>query len=123
MLVVVTSPAQASAAEPTLARGIFDYACPASASSAKIVAIYWRGSNNAVLRCGTATWGYRHIDGRTADGFDSEIDTAIYNTVRSGRANPNGTKITYVRAGFVVPVETRTFSDGAMMGIITAYHG
>jgi hypothetical protein len=102
-------------------QGIFDSTCDGAAST-KIVKIYINSNDLAViLRCGTSTWGYRHIDQRRADGFNNEIDEAIETTLALGARSSEGTAVVYWFHGFRVVYETKLFNDGIQQGIITAY--
>jgi hypothetical protein len=103
-------------------QGIFDSTCNGAAST-KIVKTYINSNDLAVvLRCGTPTWGYRHIDERRADGFNNEIDDSIEATLMFGSRSSQGTAVVYLYFGFRVVYETKTFNDGIQQGIITAYH-
>ncbi|QDP97738.1 hypothetical protein FOE78_19110 [Microlunatus elymi] len=101
--------------------GIFDSQCSGQPST-YTVEDYVDGSGRVVdLRCGTSSYGYKHIDEGRADGFNDQINNAIINTLEYGTQNPQGTAIKYDYAGFIVIFETSHYSDGAPKGIITAY--
>ncbi|NGO45530.1 hypothetical protein [Streptomyces ureilyticus] len=53
-----------------------------------VVREYFRGPARYTLRCGTSTWGWKHIQHRWNTRFDNKIS----NTIANGRQNyvPNG---------------------------------
>lgn len=86
-------------------QGIFDSTC-SGAPSTKIVKIYTNSNDlSVILRCGTSTWGYRHIDARRADGFNKEIDDSIEVTLMFGSRTSRGTSVVYFFHGFRVVYE------------------
>lgn len=116
-LVTVAAPL-ASAATPSVA------ACAAK-SQEHVVVIYRRGPLAMPLRCGSPTWGFRHIvgHGRWNERFDAS--TAL--TFARGQEYDNGSRYALFDADclerFRVVVNPRAFRgvEFRPQGIVTAY--
>lgn len=58
-----------------------------------IVRNYYRGPAKYVLRCGTKTWGWKHI--KLRHGWNKTMDRKIGSTIWSGQSNSAGGFSTY----------------------------
>ncbi|WP_328666776.1 hypothetical protein OG905_07090 [Streptomyces sp. NBC_00322] len=86
-----SSPAATSSSAEVVADSI-DATCR-SHSRTYIVRTYYRGPGKYTLRCGTSTWGWKHIKAR--HGWNSTMDRKISAAIWSGRPNGRGGYSTY----------------------------
>lgn len=91
---LAVGPAAASSGPVTVA-GVAADAC-AGQPKKKIVKKYYRGPTMVPLRCGTKTWGYKHLvdRGRWSASFSKKIDSTIWSG--SIAVNEPG-EVTYVK--------------------------
>ncbi|MFI9809496.1 hypothetical protein ACIHEJ_35030 [Streptomyces sp. NPDC052301] len=86
-----------------------------------IVRTYYRGPSKYTLRCGTKTWGWRHI--KLGHGWNSTMDRRISAAIWSGQPNGRGGFSTYNAA--CPPVEKFRTIIGTPAGrndLLTAYN-
>ncbi|MFF7332602.1 hypothetical protein [Streptomyces sp. NPDC008150] len=123
----VIAPAVAGHAETATARNSASSVSRAicdGKSQNTTVKVYKRGATSVPLRCGTSTWGFRHVQHRWNDAFDREIALAV----SRGESNASHTiYITYrskCKEHFRVVVNHGALNGKgvAPQGVITAYH-
>ncbi|WP_328551099.1 MULTISPECIES: hypothetical protein [unclassified Streptomyces] len=83
----------ASGETATAAAGSFDAACR-SHSRTYVLKKYYRGPQLFTLRCGTSTWGWKHI--KAGHGWNSTMDRKIHAAIWSGDPNGRGGYSTYL---------------------------
>ncbi|MFI7388039.1 hypothetical protein [Streptomyces sp. NPDC049813] len=71
----------------------FDAKCR-SHSRTYVLKKYYRGPKAFTLRCGTSTWGWKHI--KAGHGWNSTMDRKINAAIWSGDANGRGGYSTYL---------------------------
>lgn len=98
LLVPAVGPASAASQGPVdgavaAAATSFDAKCR-SHSRTYVLKKYYRGPKVITLRCGTSTWGWKHIKAR--HGWNSTMDRKINAAIWSGDANGRGGYSTYL---------------------------
>lgn len=84
------SPAVAQNSRPTLRQTADDMSVANITTTCKnngrnhIVRTYFRGPARYTLRCGTSTWGWKHIQHRWSNSFDNKISNAIASGLPNG---------------------------------------
>ncbi|MFD4571835.1 hypothetical protein ACFWNK_15915 [Streptomyces sp. NPDC058417] len=77
----------------TAAAASYDAKCR-SHSRTYVLKKYYRGPQVITLRCGTSTWGWKHIKAR--HGWNSTMDRKISTAIWSGDPNGRGGYSTYL---------------------------
>ncbi|WP_405616873.1 hypothetical protein [Streptomyces sp. NBC_00076] len=111
----------ASGESVTAAAGSFDAKCR-SHSRNYVLKKYYRGPQFFTLRCGTSTWGWKHIKAR--HGWNSTMDRKIDNAIYSGDANGRGGYSTYTiqcPRGRVEKFRTIIGTPAGTNDLLTAY--
>ena len=97
-VLLIPAAGSASAASPASGETVttradsFDAKCR-SHSRNYVLKKYYRGPKEFTLRCGTSTWGWKHIKAR--HGWNSTMDRKINTAIWSGDANGRGGYSTY----------------------------
>ncbi|MEU8852206.1 hypothetical protein AB0C70_39660 [Streptomyces sp. NPDC048564] len=120
----VPAASSASATPPTdtrvsIAADSIDAKCR-SHSRDYIVREYFRGPKRFTLRCGTRTWGWKHI--KLRHGWNSTMDRKISAAISSGADNGRGGYSTYtIQCPPVEKFRTIIGTPGGINDLLTAY--
>ena len=119
---VIPTAGSATAATPSaagVAADSIDATCR-SHSRNYVVRTYYRGPGKYTLRCGTATWGWKHIKAR--HGWDRTMDRKISAAIWSGKPNGRGGFSTYTnQCPSVEKFRTIIGTPAARNDLLTAY--